>query len=40
MWGSFFEETMVLGHTDDQITKNVYLHVTKEIKKKSLSKVR
>ena len=22
-----------LGHSDDQITKNVYLHVTKEMKK-------
>ena len=24
-----------LGHSDDQITKNVYLHVTKETKKSS-----
>lgn len=23
-----------LGHTDDQITKNVYLHITQEMKKK------
>jgi len=24
-----------LGHSDDQITKNVYLHVTKEMKKEA-----
>lgn len=27
-----------LGHTDDQITKNVYLHVTKEMKKEASQK--
>ncbi len=27
-----------LGHTDDQITKNVYLHVTQEMKKEASQK--
>jgi integrase len=27
-----------LGHTDDQITKNVYLHVTQEMKKEASHK--
>jgi integrase len=27
-----------LGHTDDQITKNVYLHVTKDMKKEASQK--
>jgi integrase len=27
-----------LGHTDDQITKNVYLHVTQEMKKEASRK--
>ncbi|WP_432653192.1 tyrosine-type recombinase/integrase [Salibacterium salarium] len=27
-----------LGHTDDQITKNVYLHVTEDIKKEASQK--
>lgn len=27
-----------LGHTDDQITKNVYLHVTQETKKEASQK--
>jgi integrase len=27
-----------LGHTDDQITKNVYLHVTEEMKKEASQK--
>ena len=27
-----------LGHSDDQITKNVYLHVTKEMKKEASQK--
>jgi integrase len=27
-----------LGHSDDQITKNVYLHVTQEIKKEASQK--
>ena len=27
-----------LGHSDDQITKNVYLHVTKEMKKEAPKK--
>ncbi|MFJ7978453.1 tyrosine-type recombinase/integrase [Peribacillus sp. NPDC096379] len=31
-----FEQIMDrLGHTDDQITKNVYLHVTQEMKKEA-----
>lgn len=32
---SFFD---TLGHSDDQITKNVYLRVTKEIKKEAPQK--
>ena len=27
-----------LGHSDDQITKNVYLHVTQEMKKEASQK--
>ncbi len=27
-----------LGHSDDQITKNIYLHVTKEMKKEASQK--
>ncbi|MEO4053237.1 hypothetical protein [Solibacillus sp. CAU 1738] len=27
-----------LGHSDDQITKNVYLHVTQEMKKEASHK--
>ncbi|MFB6802504.1 hypothetical protein ACFCVU_15120 [Peribacillus butanolivorans] len=27
-----------LGHTDDQITKNIYLHVTQEMKKEASHK--
>ena len=29
-----------LGHSDDQITKNVYLHVTQEMKKEASQKFR
>ncbi|SIQ63571.1 hypothetical protein SAMN05421578_103112 [Paenibacillus macquariensis] len=28
----------ILGHSDDQITKNVYLHATKEMKKEASQK--
>jgi len=27
-----------LGHSDDQITENVYIHVTKEMKKEASQK--
>ncbi len=27
-----------LGHSDDQITKNIYLHITKEMKKEASHK--
>ena len=37
--GVSFEQIMDrLGHSDDQITKNVYLHVTQEIKKEASQK--
>ncbi|MDI2586891.1 tyrosine-type recombinase/integrase [Psychrobacillus sp. NEAU-3TGS] len=28
----------ILGHSDDQITKNIYLHFTKEMKKEASQK--
>jgi integrase len=37
--GVAFEQIMDrLGHSDDRITKNVYLHVTQEIKKEASQK--
>ncbi|WP_432806515.1 tyrosine-type recombinase/integrase [Rummeliibacillus stabekisii] len=37
--GVALEQNMVsLSHSDDQITKNVYLHVTKEMKKEASQK--
>ena len=39
-WGGEALEQIMdrLGHSDDQITKKVYLHVTKEMKKEASQK--